>query len=152
MDSALVRKNTTKMSSTPTEQMSPTLSAIMIDLAKAQPNSIFVVNLFQSNAIKLKCLAMQIDVAMNAEEEGERRHLLQKNVAHNCTRRPIHDYSVNKNTSRLLKHNSKMGRRGKSSFLFVIHDCVGELGEQQKNDLGLILPWLIFMLVVNFIV
>jgi len=78
MDSALVQENTTRMSSTPTEQMIPTPSAIMTDLAKAQPSSILVINLFQSNAIKLKCLAMQIDVAMNAKEEGERRHLLQK--------------------------------------------------------------------------
>jgi len=29
-----------------------------------------------------------------------------------------------------------MGRRRKSSFLFVLHDCVGEHGEQQKNYLG----------------
>ncbi len=78
MDPTLVWENTTNMSSTPTEQMSPTPSAITTNLAKVQPNNILVVNLFQSNEIKLKCPTMQIDVMMNAKEEGERRHLLQK--------------------------------------------------------------------------
>jgi hypothetical protein len=29
-----------------------------------------------------------------------------------------------------------MGRRGKSSFLFVVHECVGEHGEQWNIYLG----------------
>ncbi len=29
-----------------------------------------------------------------------------------------------------------MGRRGKTSFLFVVHECVGEHGEQKNNYLG----------------
>jgi hypothetical protein len=29
-----------------------------------------------------------------------------------------------------------MGRRGKFSFLFVVHECVGEHGEQKNNYLG----------------
>jgi hypothetical protein len=28
-----------------------------------------------------------------------------------------------------------MGRRGKSSFLFVVHECVGEQGEEINNYL-----------------
>jgi hypothetical protein len=28
-----------------------------------------------------------------------------------------------------------MGRRGKSSLLFVVHECVGEHGEQRNNCL-----------------
>jgi hypothetical protein len=45
------------MSSTPTEQMNPAPSAITTDLAKVQPSSILIVNLFQSNVIELKRLA-----------------------------------------------------------------------------------------------
>jgi hypothetical protein len=29
-----------------------------------------------------------------------------------------------------------MGKKGKSSFLFVVHECVGEHGEQRNNYLG----------------
>jgi hypothetical protein len=29
-----------------------------------------------------------------------------------------------------------MGKRGKSSFLFIVHDCVGEHGEQRNNYRG----------------
>ncbi len=71
-------ENTTRMSSTPTEQISPSPSAITIDLAKAQLNNIFVMNLFWSNVIELERSGMQIDATMNAEEEGEQKHLLQE--------------------------------------------------------------------------
>ncbi len=57
MDPAPVQENTTRMSSTPTEQMNPAPSAITTDLAKVQPSSILIVNLFQSNVIELKRLA-----------------------------------------------------------------------------------------------
>jgi len=42
------------MSPTPIEQMSPTPSAIMTDLAKAQPSNTLVAKLFQSNVIELE--------------------------------------------------------------------------------------------------
>jgi hypothetical protein len=29
-----------------------------------------------------------------------------------------------------------MGKRGKSSFLFLVHEFVGEHGEQRKNYIG----------------
>jgi hypothetical protein len=46
MDPAPMRDNTTRMSSTPIEQMSLAPNAIMTYLAKAQPSSTFVVHLF----------------------------------------------------------------------------------------------------------
>ncbi len=75
-----MRENTTRMSSTPTKQMSPTPSAITTNLAKVQPNNTLVVYLFQSNVIESEYLAMQIDATMNVKEEGEQRHLLQKTL------------------------------------------------------------------------
>jgi hypothetical protein len=45
------------MSSTPTEQKNPAPCAVTTDLAKAQPSSILIVNLFQSDVIELKRLA-----------------------------------------------------------------------------------------------
>jgi hypothetical protein len=76
MDPTPMRENTIGMSSIPTKQMSPTPNAIMTNLAKAQPNSIFFTNLFHSNAIKSKRPTTQINVMMNAEKVGEWRHLL----------------------------------------------------------------------------
>jgi hypothetical protein len=78
MDPTPMRENTTKMFSIPTKQMSPTPSAITIDLVEAQFSSTFVTNLFHSDAIKLEHPTTQIDVVMNAKEVGEWRHLLQE--------------------------------------------------------------------------
>ncbi len=49
-------ENITMMSSTPTEQMSPTLNTITIDMAKAQPSNNFVANFFHFNTIESKGL------------------------------------------------------------------------------------------------
>ncbi len=57
MDPTPVQENTTRMSSTPTEQKNPAPCAVTTDLAKAQPSSILIVNLFQSDVIELKRLA-----------------------------------------------------------------------------------------------
>jgi hypothetical protein len=78
MDLTLVGENTTTMSSIPTEQMSPTPSAITTNLAKTQPNSTFVMNLFHFDTIKSKGPTMQTNATMNAEKEGEQRHLLEE--------------------------------------------------------------------------
>jgi hypothetical protein len=78
MDLTLVGENTTTMSSTPIEQMSPTTSAITTNLAKTQPNSIFVMNIFHFNTIKSKGPTTQTNVTMNAEKEGEQKHLLKE--------------------------------------------------------------------------
>jgi hypothetical protein len=75
MDLTLVRENTTRMSSTPTEQMSPTPNAISTNSVKAQPSNILVKNLFQSNAIELKCPTMQID---ECKRGGGSEAILQK--------------------------------------------------------------------------
>jgi hypothetical protein len=64
------------MSSTPTKQMSATLSANTTNLVKAQPSSTFVAKLFHSNTIESKGSTMQTNAMMNAKEEGERKHLL----------------------------------------------------------------------------
>jgi len=56
MDLAPMWENITMMSSTPTEQMSPTLNTITIDMAKAQPSNNFVANFFHFNTIESKGL------------------------------------------------------------------------------------------------
>jgi hypothetical protein len=52
MNVAHVHENTTRMSSTLTEQMSLVPSAIMTNLTKLQPNNTLVANLFHSNTIE----------------------------------------------------------------------------------------------------
>ncbi len=87
-------ENATGMSSTPTEQLSPVLSAIMTDLVKAQPTNTLVTNFFQSNIIKLEHLAMQTNAVMNAKKEGGTKTFVIRSVVHNRTRRLIHDSIV----------------------------------------------------------
>jgi hypothetical protein len=50
--------------------MSPTLNAIMKDLAKAQPTNTFVANIFKSDIREWECSAMQTNATINVEEKG----------------------------------------------------------------------------------
>jgi hypothetical protein len=78
MDLTLVGENTTTMSSTPTKQMNPTPVPLLQTWQKHNLTTLFVVNLFHFDTIKSKGPTMQTNATMNAEKEGEQRHLLQE--------------------------------------------------------------------------
>lgn len=75
MDPTPVRENITSVLATPTKKYSPAPSAIAIDLAKFQPNSMFYCEhpSFQCNRIKRPTY-----IVKNAKEKGKRRRVLQK--------------------------------------------------------------------------
>jgi hypothetical protein len=66
-----MRLNTTRMSSTLTKQINPMPNAITTNLVKAQPNSTFVRNLFQSDVVELERLVMQNNTCNECKRRGE---------------------------------------------------------------------------------
>ncbi len=91
MDLAPTWENITMVSSTLTKQMSLAPSAITIDMTKTQPSNIFVVNSFHFDAIESKGPTNVNWCCDECRRERGENTFVTRIVAHNCTRRPIHD-------------------------------------------------------------
>ncbi len=83
-------ENITTMSSTPTEQMGPTPNAITIDMAKVQLSNIFC-DFFSLQHNRIRGTNNVNRCCDECRKGRGAKIFVTRSVAHNYTRRPIHD-------------------------------------------------------------